>query len=77
MLGKGRVGLPKIYIADFGPIYRALERAFGEKMQYNFPKIRGGIKGRLEFFRKFVRFGTATRPLGTVENAYMYRIHPI
>ena len=37
----------------------------------------GGIKGRLEFYRKFIRFGTATRPLGTVENAYMYRTHPI
>ena len=30
-------------------------------MQYNFPKIRG-FEGRLEFFRKSIRFGSAIRP---------------
>ena len=25
----------------------------------NFLKMRGGVKGRLEFFRKFIRFGGA------------------
>ena len=24
-------------------------------------KIRGGVKGRLELFRKFIRFGSVTR----------------
>ena len=40
----------KIYIANFGPLYRALKRFFGEtNLQYNFPKIRGrGVKGGLE-----------------------------
>ena len=31
---------------------------------YNFPKMRGGVKGRLELFLKFVRFGCARHPLG-------------
>ena len=30
-------------------------------MQYNFPKMRG-VEGRLEFFRKSIRFGSAIRP---------------
>ena len=33
-------------------------------LQYNFQNMRGGgVEGRLEFFRKFIRFGTATLPL--------------
>ena len=38
-------------------------------MQYNFPKMRvgggggGGVKGRLEFFQKVIRFGCWTLPL--------------
>ena len=32
-----------------------------KKLQYNFQKW-GGVKGRLEFFKKIIRFGTATRP---------------
>ena len=36
---------------------------FGKKLQYDFPKMRGrGVNGRLGFFRKFTRFGTAARP---------------
>ena len=36
-----------------------------KKMQYNFPKRRGGagVKGRFEFFRKLIRFGGLTLPL--------------
>ena len=36
-----------------------------KKLQYNFPKRRGGagIEGRFEFFRKFIRFGGLTLPL--------------
>ena len=30
--------------------------------------MREGIKGRLEFSRKFIRFGTATRPLDQLQN---------
>ena len=32
------------------------------KLQYDFLKMRGGVKGRLEFFRKFIRFGSRTLP---------------
>ena len=32
--------------------------------QYDFPKMRGGVKGRLERFRKFIRFGSRRHPLG-------------
>ena len=36
----------------------------GKKAQHDFPKMRGeGVKGRLELFQKFIRFGTLTRPL--------------
>ena len=35
-----------------------------KKAQYDFPKMRGGVKGRLELFRKFIRFGRARLPLG-------------
>ena len=34
-----------------------------QNLQYNFPKMRGGVKGYLEFFRKFIRSGNLTRPL--------------
>ena len=35
----------------------------GKNLQYDFRKMRGGIKGRLELFRKFIRFGGAGLPL--------------
>ena len=70
---KGRVGVifnPKIYIADCGHLYRALKGAFQKKNCIMiFRKWGGlGVKGRLEFFRKFIRFGTVTRPLPPVDN---------
>ena len=33
-----------------------------KKLQHNFPKMRGGVKGRLEFFQKIIRFGSGTLP---------------
>ena len=30
---------------------------FGKNLQYVFPKMGGGGKGRLKLFRKFIRFG--------------------
>ena len=37
---------------------------FRKKLQHNFPKMSGGgVKGRLELFRKFIRFGRGMRPL--------------
>ena len=38
-------------------------------LQYDFPKMRGGVKGRLEFFLKFIRFGSQTLP--SVSRPYM------
>ena len=35
---------------------------FGKNLQHNFLKMRGGVKGRLELFRKFIRFGVARLP---------------
>ena len=40
--GGGVIFNPKNYMADVGPLYRALKRAFREKMQYDFPKMRVG-----------------------------------
>ena len=55
---------PKTYIEYFGPLYRFFSDVFRKKLQCNFPKIRGGgIEGQLEFFQKFIRFGSAIRPL--------------
>ena len=34
---------------------------FRKKLQHNFPKMRG-VKGRLELFRKFIRFGRGMLP---------------
>ena len=43
-------------------------------MQYNFPKRRGGagVEGRLEFFRKFIRFGGLTLPLVKKEQKIIF-----
>ena len=35
---------------------------FGTNPQHDFPKIRGGVKGRFELFRKFIRFGMGMHP---------------
>ena len=36
----------------------------GKKAQHDFPKMRGGggVKGRLELFQKFIRFGRVIHP---------------
>ena len=49
IFGKGGVILnPKIYIADFGPLYRAFFRCFWKVLLYNFPEM-GGRGGRRPF----------------------------
>ena len=41
----------KICVADFGSFYRAFFWTFPEtNLQHNFPKMGGGVKGRLNFF---------------------------
>ena len=39
-----------------------------------FQKWGGGVKGRLEFFRKVIRFGTATRPLSLTHYVSQYEL---
>ena len=54
---------PKIYFVNFGSLHRAFNRDFPKKMQYNFPKMGKWVESRLQFFQKFIRFGSAIRPL--------------
>ena len=42
---------------------RTFVAILSRKAQHDFPKMRGGVKGRLELFRKFIRFGGAICPL--------------
>ena len=58
---------PKIYVADFCHFRRYFGHEFQKKLQHNFPKMsgEGGVKGRLELFRKFIRFGRGMRPLAS------------
>ena len=39
---------------------------FGKNPQHDFQRMRGGVKGRLGFFRKFIRFGMGKDPLDAV-----------
>ena len=62
--GEGVIFYPKIFIADFGPLYRALKIKQGlSETNCNISfQNEGGVKGRLDFFRKFIRFGRLNRP---------------
>ena len=40
----------------------------GKKAQHDFPKMRGGVKGRLELFQKFIRFGRVILPLSSLRH---------
>ena len=65
--GEGGHFQSKIYVADFGPIYVGLfSDDFRKKMQHDFPKMWGG--GGLQVVRKFIRFGSLTRPLLSIIN---------
>ena len=45
-------------------LYTGFKEGFSEKNAIWFSKNEGGgVKGRMEFFQKFIRFGEATRPL--------------
>ena len=60
--GGGVIFNPKNYIADFCH-YRYFGHEFRKKLQYDFPKMRGG---EVELFRKFIRFGGGRLPLDTL-----------
>ena len=55
--GGGVIFNPEFYIADFKPLSRVFEHEIIKKME-DFPKT-WGVKGRLELFQKFIRFGVA------------------
>ena len=61
--GWGVVFNPKIDVADLRPLQRFFSDVFRKKLQYDFQKGGGGIEGRLDFLRKFIRFGSVTLPL--------------
>ena len=49
-------GYPKNFVADFSTSRK--------KRNIVFRNEGGGVRGRLEVFRKFIRFGGPRRPLG-------------
>ena len=61
--GGGVISNPKIYVADFCHYKRFLGHVFRKKSATWFSENEGGgIKGRLELFQKFIRFGSAALP---------------
>ena len=48
---------------------------FGINPQHDFPKMRGGVNGRLELFRKFIRFGRAKLPLPSLHIFLALRVY--
>ena len=66
----------KIYIADFCHYRRYFGHEFRKNLQYDFPKMRGGVKGRLKLFRKFIRFGGGRLPLGSCSAVLLSQSSP-
>ena len=63
--GGGSFSIQKFMLQIFAIIDDTSVMNFRKNLQHNFPKMRGGVKGRLEHFRKFIRFGRGKRPLAT------------
>ena len=56
--------IEKMILQIFATINGNSVKNSGKNPQYDFPKMRGkGVRGRLEFFRKFIRFGRVRLPL--------------
>ena len=55
------ISILKICNADFGPLTRAFHTGVSGNNGIQVSEIEG-VKGRFEYFRKLIRFGTATRP---------------
>ena len=51
--GRGVISDLKNFIANLVLV----RLVYGKKLQYIFQKMGGGVKGRSEIFRKFIRFG--------------------
>ena len=84
-MGGGSFPIRKIMLRFFGK-GKALRAPISRtKAQHFFPKIGwgGGVRGRLEVFRKFIEFGTDSLPLLGVGgssffllNEYFYELNP-
>ena len=59
----GSFSIQKFMLQIFAIIDDTVVMNFRKILQHNFPKMRGGVKGRLELFRKFIRFGCVRLPL--------------
>ena len=71
--GGGVISNPKIYVADFCHYKGVLRSWILEKIcNMIFRKWGGGegVKGRLDLFRKFIRFGRDKLPLGPISNCF-------
>ena len=55
--------IPKINIADFCHYRWYFGHEIRKNLQHDVPKMRDGVKGRLELFQKFIRCGGAGLPL--------------
>ena len=62
--GGGVIFNPKIYVADFCHYRRYFGHEFQKKFATQLSENEGGrgVKGRLELFRKFTRFGRGMHP---------------
>ena len=61
--GGGSFSIQKFMLQIFAIIDDTSVMNFRKNLQHNFPKNEGGgINGRLELFRKFIRFGRGMRP---------------
>ena len=63
------------YLALMPPCLYATKSII-KKLQHNFPKMRGGVKGCLEFFQKVIRFGSGTLPLSPLSPSQGYLSPP-
>ena len=62
-VGGGSFSIQKSILQIFAIIDNTSVMNFRKKLQYNFPKMSGGgVKGRLQLFRKFISFGDAILP---------------
>ena len=70
VLGGGLFPIQKFMLQIFAIIKGTSVMNFGTNPQHDFPKMRGGVKGRLKFFQKFIRFVSRTVPL--YRNIFLY-----
>ena len=73
--GGGVISNPKIYVADFCHYKGVFRSWILEKIRNMIFRKWGGVNGRLELFRKFIRFGGDKLPLVSLERLVIWRLH--